>query len=258
MTDCHLGGMTEINPHPPFQDVVDLFDFRAAEGLPLPEGWPKVRAEARQLSFRGIMERLYGTDQQKVYWLAELPERIIQTFVEASLPEPPQARFTNYVTSREIHYAIASYFGFTFDVDEQDLPLGAIATGTTVILELHEENHSKHVKLGYYYPGQHATQERAYTSKLKWVTMPNCPGVLCPFVKFMEIFVERERAAGGTYESLCASVPSADVAINLSILEAQSWLLLGAVVLFAGLTVAVAVRCRSTAPADYLPIAGGE
>eukprot|EP00931_Biecheleriopsis_adriatica_P025311 TRINITY_DN15577_c0_g1_i4.p1 TRINITY_DN15577_c0_g1~~TRINITY_DN15577_c0_g1_i4.p1 ORF type:complete len:458 (+),score=53.46 TRINITY_DN15577_c0_g1_i4:47-1375(+) len=210
---------TASNPHPPFQDVVDLLKFRSQSGLPLPAHFGTVYDQARQIQYQGIQQRLFGTDEQVVYWMGELPQRILQAFSST------EKHFGVYVTSREKLYAAEEYFGFEF-LSGGLLPTGAIYPGTALIFELHsQEDGSKHVEVGYYSPVGHPSGDPPHEAVTKWLTIPGCGQKSCDLNTFSKLIHQRSKVDGKDFRQICAkkeeismAVPQAGGSVSVTLL----------------------------------------
>lgn len=190
---------TASNPHPPFQDVVDLLKFRAQSGLPLPHRTDSILDQARQIQYQAIQQRLFGTDEQVVYWMGEVPQRLLQTFSST------EKHFGVYVTSREKLYAAEEYFGFEFNCGGI-LPTGAIYPGTALIFELHRrEDGGQDVQVGYYYPAGHPSGDPSHEAALKWLTLPGCGRRMCDFDTFSDLIRQRSKVGGKDFRQICSS-----------------------------------------------------
>eukprot|EP00930_Biecheleria_cincta_P083357 TRINITY_DN72942_c0_g1_i1.p1 TRINITY_DN72942_c0_g1~~TRINITY_DN72942_c0_g1_i1.p1 ORF type:complete len:468 (+),score=78.86 TRINITY_DN72942_c0_g1_i1:103-1506(+) len=189
---------TASNPHPPFQDVVDLLKFRAQSGLPLPSHTDSVLDQARQIQYQAIQQRLFGTDEQVVYWMGEVPQRLLETFSST------EKHFGVYVTSREKLYAAEEFFGFEFNCGGI-LPTGAIYPGTALIFELHRrEDGGKDVQVGYYYPPGHPTGDPSHKGAMKWLTLPGCGRRMCDFDTFSALIRQRSKVHGKDFRQICS------------------------------------------------------
>lgn len=238
------------NPHPPFQDVVDLLKFRSQSGLSMPPNIHALLDQARGIEFQGIMQRLLGTDEQVVYWMGDLPQRLLDIFSE---PEP---HFGVYVTSREKLFAAEEYYGFVFNCGGI-LPTNDIYPGTSLIFELHRhEDGSKSVQVGYYYPAGHPSADPPHPAELKWLELPGCGSMRCPFDIFAELTRQRSKIDGKDFKQICSERVAKPAALARTGGSVVALLSLVSVAAVSALAVLTCAAWRSHRSREYVRLLG--
>lgn len=132
------------NPHPALQDIADLFTFMAQQHLPLPSTLTDAEHHAlAALVFEAINQRSFSNSARPsmIAFVGGYATQLIETFTAFVAGEEAagadQLRFVASVSSRELHYALALYWGLDFTV--KGFPHGAIAPSTMLIWELHRD-----------------------------------------------------------------------------------------------------------------------
>lgn len=238
------------NPHPSFQDVADLLTFRSESNLPMPPHIHSVLDRARAIETLGIRQRLLGTDEQVVYWMGDLPQRLLDIFSNT------EKHFGVYVTSREKLYAAEDYWGFVFN-SGGILPTFDMYPGTSLIFELHrQEDGSKSVQVGSYYPAGHPAADSPHKATLKWLELPGCDSLRCPFDTFAELTRERSKVDGKDFRQICSArvaKPATLARTGGSVVTLLSLISVAAVFALAMLTF---VALRSHRSRDYVRLLG--
>ena len=218
LTDEPIFSQLSGNPHPALQDISDLFTFMSQQHLPLPSTLtPPERDELSRIVFDALQARTFGPEARRIMiaFAGGYPPQLAATFARAIATETSGAeplKFSVSVSSRELHYALAAYYGLVLSVD--GFPAGAIPTSSLLVWELHRDKAKKGKEA-------RAAGEGYWVECLFWVTGEAAPRPLvmhecarggahgrCTFAEFKAVQTKWERTIP-PFEELCAKYAAA-------------------------------------------------
>ncbi|ORC92924.1 putative acid phosphatase [Trypanosoma theileri] len=123
--------------------VADGMTFNADYGLNVCRGrvTPEMLFRIRNISLQLLMARLYHTDEQQTYTAVDLPQRLLRLLHHKHPPKPQylndfvdtRQEATFYFVHREALYALAQFFGFSYNL--AGLPHGELPVASSLIVE---------------------------------------------------------------------------------------------------------------------------
>eukprot|EP00796_Vickermania_ingenoplastis_P005166 gene5166-3714_t len=168
---------------------------------------PDLLYQARNVSLRLLMDRLYNTDEQQTYTVVDLPRNMLTALNHTHLGEGTQVNdfldtrqeSTFYFVHRESLYALAQFFGFQYRVP--GLPPGDLPVASSLIIEKlmpvndqfsHDDSKS-YVRL----------TMRTPKNGMFTIPVPGCRiPLLCELRELIDIYNARIKRTG-SWEQLC-------------------------------------------------------
>ncbi|ESL06860.1 acid phosphatase [Trypanosoma rangeli SC58] len=189
--------------------VADGMIFNGDYGLKVCGGRvpPDMLFRIRNVSMQLLLARLYNTDEQKTYTAVDLPHRLLSMLEGSHLPTEKQINdFVDtrqesifYFLHREGLYALAEFFGFTYNVPY--LPRSELPVASTLIIEKLEPKEL--LRLGKKGPVYVKIILKTPYDGTSTVEVPQCKvPQLCQVHELRRIYNQRV-ARTGSWEKLC-------------------------------------------------------
>eukprot|EP00769_Ergobibamus_cyprinoides_P004039 gnl/Ergobibamus_cyprinoides/56.p1 GENE.gnl/Ergobibamus_cyprinoides/56~~gnl/Ergobibamus_cyprinoides/56.p1 ORF type:complete len:327 (+),score=88.02 gnl/Ergobibamus_cyprinoides/56:187-1167(+) len=182
--------------HGTFKDgktIADGIGFDVLEGLTLMPGVSEADlAQLKEFVYYYVSGAILGTPEQVNMFVGKWPK----TFYSA-LTEDAQA-MQGWFAHREFSYAVASFFGFDFDVEPAEPEAGPVPPASTVIFELREDaNGAQYVEASLWYAD--STSDEGYA--VEKLAFAGCSHK-CPIAELGAI-IDKRFSDFGYYKDLC-------------------------------------------------------